>query len=255
MDFRYSDPAVGAFVLIPALLAIVLAWGTGYAWRRSGSSDATARRASLAVGGATAAWMAATWLAARSGILRLWDRNPPPFGMLILTIVGLAALLAFGGVGRRLALFVPLWALVAVQGFRLPLVLAMHAMYERGIMPVEMSFSGRNFDVVTGATALVVAALVFAGRGGRRLVAAWNVLGLALLVNVVTVALLGTPRFRYFGEHLNVWITYPPFVWLPAVMVLAALAGHLVIFSARRRGYSEYTVSSATSVELSKSIR
>jgi hypothetical protein len=109
MDFRYSDPALGASVLIPALLAVALAWGTGFAWRRGGASDAIARRASLAVGAATAAWMAATWLAARSGILRLWDRNPPPFGVLVLTIVALAALLAFGGVGRRLALFVPLW--------------------------------------------------------------------------------------------------------------------------------------------------
>ena len=147
MDVRYSDPAVAAFVLIPLLLAVALVWGTGVAWRRSGASDAEAARASLAVGAATAAWMAATWLAARSGILRHWDRTPPPFGVLLLTIVGLAALLAFGGVGRRLALVVPLWALVAVQGFRLPLELAMHAMYERGIMPVEMSFSGRNFDV------------------------------------------------------------------------------------------------------------
>jgi hypothetical protein len=225
---------VTAFVVIPLLLAVTLAWGVRFAWRRSGASDAAAARASLAVGLA-AAWMAATWLAARSGILRLWDRTPPPFGVLVLTIVALAVALAFSVVGRRLATHVPLWALVAVQGFRLPLEVAMHRMYERGIMPVEMSFSGRNFDVVTGASALVVAALVFAGRAGRRLVAAWNVLGLALLVNVVVVALLGTPRFRYFGDHLNVWITYPPFVWLPAVMVLAALAGHLVIFRALRQ--------------------
>jgi hypothetical protein len=234
MDVGYSDPAVTAFVVIPLLLAVTLAWGVRFAWRRSGALDAAAARASLAVGLA-AAWMAATWLAARSGILRLWDRTPPPFGVLMLTIVALAVALAFSVVGRRLATHVPLWALVAVQGFRLPLEVAMHRMYERGIMPVEMSFSGRNFDVVTGASALVVAALVFAGRAGRRLVAAWNVLGLALLVNVVVVALLGTPRFRYFGDHLNVWITYPPFVWLPAVMVLAALAGHLVIFRALRQ--------------------
>ena len=61
----------------------------------------------------------------------------------------------------------------------------------------------------------------------------WNVLGLALLANVVTVAILATPRFRYFGgDRLNIWVTYPPFVWLPAVMVLAALAGHLLIFRA-----------------------
>jgi hypothetical protein len=68
---------------------------------------------------------------------------------------------------------------------------------------------------------------------GRRVVLAWNVIGLALLLNVVIVAILGTPRFRYFGDDaLNVWITYPPFVWLPAVMVVAALAGHLIVFRA-----------------------
>jgi hypothetical protein len=120
-----------------------------------------------------------------------------------------------------------------VQAFRFPLELAMHDMYARGIMPVQMSYSGLNFDIVTGITALPVALLTATRRTGRLVVAAWNVLGLVLLVNVVTVAILATPRFRYFGEdHLNVWVTYPPFVWLPAVMVLAALAGHLLIFRA-----------------------
>jgi hypothetical protein len=47
----------------------------------------------------------------------------------------------------------------------------------------------------------------------------------------VTVALLSTPRFAYFGgDYLNEWVADPPYVWLPSVMVLAALAGHLVIF-------------------------
>ncbi len=65
------------------------------------------------------------------------------------------------------------------------------------------------------------------------LATAWNVLGLALLMNVVVVGILSTPRFAYFGaERLNARVMYPPFVWLPAVMVLAALAGHVVVFRA-----------------------
>jgi hypothetical protein len=212
MEFSYSDPAVTAFVVIPLLLVVALAWGAG---------------------AAAAAWLAVTWVAARSGVLRRWNQTPPPFGLLVVAVVVLAVLLAWSGLGRRLALHVPLFALVAVQAFRLPLELAMHAMYERGIMPVEMSYSGRNFDIVTGATAIVVALSLVVGRAGRGLVAAWNVMGLALLANVVVVAVLSTPRFRYFGdERLNVWVTYPPFVWLPAAMVLAALAGHLLIFRA-----------------------
>lgn len=232
---NWTDAAVLAFVIIPLMLVVVLAWGVNAASRRLGETDGARRRALAATGVVAAGWMAGTWKAADSGVLRLWDATPPPFALLVAGIVGLAVAMAFSGYGRRLARGLPLWTLVAVQGFRLPLELAMHAMYERGVMPVQMSYSGRNLDILTGGTALAVAWLAATGRGRRQLVLAWNVLGLILLVNVVTIAILSTPRFRYFGDdRLNVWVTYPPFVWLPAVMVLAALAGHLVIFRALR---------------------
>jgi hypothetical protein len=228
-----TDPAAMAFVLIPLGLVTAFVCGVWTAWSRTGASAASSRRAVMFSAAGAIAWMGITWAVARSGVLREWDRTPPPFAVLVLSILVLSAAIAYSRVGRYLALGLPLWLLVAVQGFRLPLELAMHGMYERGIMPPEMSYSGRNFDIVTGTTAIVVAILVARGYAGRGLVTAWNILGLALLFNVVVVAILGTPRFRYFGDdHLNVWVTYPPYVWLPAIMVLAALAGHLVIFRA-----------------------
>jgi hypothetical protein len=233
MSYPYSSPAVGAFIVIPAILAALFLWAVIFSWRRSGADGAATSRAVLVAGLVTFGWMAITWTAARSWFLREWDRRPPPFAFLVIGIVGLSALIAFSSVGQRLARFVPLWALVAVQAFRLPLELAMHAMSQRGIMPDVMSYSGRNFDIVTGASAIVVALLTAAGLTGRKLVMVWNSVGLLLLTNVVIVAILATPAIRYFGDQqLNVWVTYPPFVWLPAVLVLAALAGHLVIFRA-----------------------
>ena len=230
-DYSYADPVVLAFVVIPVILASAFVWAVFAACRRSGHRHA--ERVAGATAAAAGAWMAVTWVAADSGILRDWNRTPPPFGVLVLAIVALSLTIAFSDLGRRLAHFLPLWLLVGVQGFRLPLELAMHGTYERGIMPGIMSYSGRNFDILTGASAIIVAALLFAGHAGRRLAAAWNVLGLALVLNVVIVAILATPRFRYFGdENLNVWVTYPPFVWLPAVMVLAAFAGHFIVFRA-----------------------
>jgi hypothetical protein len=96
-----------------------------------------------------------------------------------------------------------------------------------------MSYSGWNFDIISGITAIAVASCVWSGRAGRRLVAAWNVLGLALLANILFVAIVSTPAFQFFGpEHVNVWVMDPPFVWLPAVMVVFALAGHLLVFRA-----------------------
>jgi hypothetical protein len=64
--------------------------------------------------------------------------------------------------------------------------------------------------------------------------------GLALLVNIMTIAIISTPRIQYFGPSAtNFFVAYPPYVWLPAIMVLAALAGHLLVFralSAQRSG-------------------
>lgn len=231
--FTWTDPAVLAFIIIPLMLVAALLWGVSAASHHLAETDAARRRVLAVTLAVAAAWMTATWAAAESGVLRQWDATPPPFALLVAGIVGLAVAMARTGYGTRLARGLPLWTLLAVQGFRLPLEVAMHAMYERGIMPVQMSYSGRNFDIVTGITAILVAWLVASGRGGRRLVLTWNILGLALLLNVVTIAILSTPRFAYFGaDRLNVWVTYPPFVWLPAVMVLAALAGHLLIFRA-----------------------
>jgi len=222
-----------AFVVIPVLLAGALVWGVAAASRRLGEDKAARRRAVMVTVAGSIAWMSVTWVAAASGALRQWYAAPPPFAAMVAGIIALSVAIAFTPYGRRLAIGLPLWALVAVQGFRLPLELAMHEMYERGVMPVQMSYEGLNYDILTGITAVIVAAVVKIGGRGRLAVAVWNVLGLALLLNVVTVAILSTPRFGYYGrDRLNEWVADPPYVWLPAVMVLAALAGHLLIFRA-----------------------
>lgn len=233
------DPVVLAFVIIPVLLVAALASGVALGSRRIGEAPGTRLRVVSLTITAAVAWMASTWAAAQSGALLDFDRTPPPFALLVVGIAILAARIALTRYGRRLVAGVPLWALVGVQAFRLPLELAMHALYERGIMPVQMSYSGRNFDIVTGITAIAVALIVRRSQAEgvtlpsrvRRLVAAWNTLGLALVLNVVIIGVLSTPRFLYFGvDHVNVFVMRTPFVWLPAVMVLAALSGHLLIF-------------------------
>jgi hypothetical protein len=228
-DYSLTDSAVLPFVLIPVLLVCLFMWGVAAAGRRLGE-PAAVRRITIAISALIAiGWMALTWALAASGVFRRWDATPPPFALLVIAMVVLALRLSLGRFGARLATGLPLWTLVAVQSFRFPLETAMHALYEQGIMPAQMSYSGRNFDIITGITALVVAVIV-RRRESRALVAIWNVMGFALLVNVVIVAILSTPRIAFFGpDRLSGFVAYPPFVWLPAVMVLAALAGHVLI--------------------------
>jgi hypothetical protein len=180
----------------------------------------------------TGLWLGAFAALSISGVLARFDQRPPPFVFMLLAIliVGIA-------VGRsRLLDSVPFWLLVGFEGFRLPLELAMHETARAGIMPNEMSFTGYNFDIVSGITALIVA--FFLKRGSSpKMAYAWNVLGLALLAGIVTIALLASPLVRAFGDgsHVNTFVAHFPYVYLPTVAVLAALVFHVALFRRMRR--------------------
>lgn len=225
-----SDFLTGSFTALAVLVAALLPLGLYWAHRRLGRSPAKARRPALTAAAGAGLWMALTGGAAVAGWLS-FTTTPPTMVPLLLAMAVLAVGLGVSRVGERLATGLPLAALVAAQGFRLPLELLMHRAYEERVMPVQMSFSGLNFDIVTGITALVVAGLLAAGRMPPWGVRAWNWLGIALLVNIVAIAILSAPLpFRVFmNEPANVWVTQAPFVWLPTVMVLAAVLGHIVV--------------------------
>lgn len=227
-----ASPLVTAFFAsLGVLLAVAFPLGVYRARRALGGSAAVARREALFAGAGAAAWLGLTLGAAALGVLNFSGR-PPTMALLLVAMVALAVGLGRSQVGEHLALGLPLAVLVGAQGFRLPLELMMHRAYEEGLMPVQMSYSGFNFDILTGATALVLAALLLAGRMPLWGVRLWNWLGLALLLNVVVIAYLSapTPMRVFMTEPANTWVLRPPFVWLPAVMVLAALLGHIVIF-------------------------
>ena len=180
--------------------------------------------------------MAVQLALASSGLLRQWDRVPPPFLLMMLATLAVTLTAALSPFGGRLAEALPFGALIGFQAFRLPLELVMHRAAAIGLMPVQMSYAGQNFDIVTGTLAIPVALLAAFNRAPLALMRVWNLLGLALLLNVVIVAVASLPVFAAFGpDRLNTWVADAPFVWLPGVLVPAALFGHVLTFR-RLRG-------------------
>ena len=177
------------------------------------------------------AWLALTAVVAGSGVLARVEARPPPFLFIGLGTLTVGIAVGASSLGASLARSIPLWALVGAQAFRVPLELVMHRAANEGTMPVEMSYSGFNFDIFSGLSAIVVA--IALRRGAPPLLAAlWSVVGSLLLAIIVTISILASPMIHAFGAgaHVNAWVTYPPFVWLPMVLVAAALAGHIIVF-------------------------
>jgi len=94
-----------------------------------------------------------------------------------------------------------------------------------------MSYSGYNFDILSGASALLVAAALLRGRAGPRVVLVWNVVSLLLLANILTIAVAATPLFHAFGPtHLKHAGRSAAVRALATILVQAALLGHVLVF-------------------------
>jgi hypothetical protein len=221
------------FLVIAGTLVLIARFGVRRGSLACGDTPEIARSLTRRFEAWAAAWFAVAIGAAASGVLREWDWRPPPLAVLLILMTAFGVAFARSTFGDRLARGLPLAWLVGFQSFRFPLELLMHGAYTEGVMPVQMSYSGRNFDILTGATALLLGVAMSIWNVPKWIVWIWNVLGLGLLLNIVSVAIASLPLFQAFGpDQVNTFVTYPPYVLLPALIVLAAWAGHLVIFRA-----------------------
>ena len=170
---------------------------------------------------------------ARSGVLDRYDTFPVPALVLLLALTLMTSAAALSPLGGKLVAGVPLGAVVGLQAFRIPVELLLHRLYVEGAVPVQMTFSGRNFDVISGASGLVLGIWLVSGRHApRAVVLAWNILGFALLANIIGIAILSTPvPFRAFVEEpANLLPSSFPYIWLPSFLVQVALGSHLLVF-------------------------
>jgi hypothetical protein len=179
-------------------------------------------------------WLVVPAILASRGALDRYSPLPAPALVLIGLLTFGTVVLAFSGFGSRIVAGTPLAGLVGYQVFRVPVEWVLHELYSQHVIPVQMTYAGRNFDIVTGVLAAALGLWLWAGHRTVWLVAAWNVIGLALLLNIVTIAVLSTPTpFRYFmSDPPNLLPSTFPYVWLPSFLVQAALFGHLLVFRA-----------------------
>lgn len=229
------QPSWAVTVGFVALVAVVSALFVAGAWRAGSrlGEAATVRRRWTALSAALAGGVLAVSAGlAAAGVLQRFTARPPPIFLLFASVTALTMTLALSRFGLRLVRGLPVAALVGYQVFRVAVELVLFALHREGVVPARLTFEGANFDVLTGLSAPVVAWLAQRGRLSRGALAGWNATGLALLVVVVTLAILSMPTpLRQFheGPPMAIGATVP-FVWLPVLLVQGALLGHLLVF-------------------------
>ncbi len=223
---------------LSVLIVVVVATAVVLAVRRA------ARGAGCAPGpltfgaaGVLSVWLAAMLVLARAGVFHEFEARPPRLLLAVATAVVLLSIATRSPLGRRLRAVSPRWFPIALQTMRGPIELGLGALYAAGRLPVHLTFHGRNFDILVGLSAPIVAFALARGWVGRRVVIAWNVLSLGLLANIVGMAIttFPGPLHRPWPGISNAVLAEPPFVWLPTFLVPLALFGHVWSLSSDER--------------------
>lgn len=164
------------------------------------------------------------------GFYQITDTIPPRFILLISPGLLITIWLFNAKKGKSFVNALNIKDLTLLHTIRIPVEITLFYLFVSGLIPEIMTFEGRNFDILSGITAPIIFLIAFSkGQMQKTLLLIWNFVCLALLINIVTIALLSakTPFQQLAFEQPNVGITYFPFVWLPSIVVPLVLISHL----------------------------
>jgi hypothetical protein len=177
-------------------------------------------------------WLAVVSVLSLSGFLSDFSVFPPR--LIIVLVIPLVTILfiTFSASLKEIVRNIRPRNLLRLQVFRVFVEILLWRLFVVNLLPIQMTFEGRNFDILAGLFGPLVA---YFFRNNKKVMIAYNIIGLCLLLNIVTIAILsipGTP-FRYFmNEPANTIVTYFPIVYLPAFLVPLAYTLHF--FSLRQ---------------------
>jgi hypothetical protein len=156
---------------------------------------------------------------------------PPRFGLLVFPPLVFIIILFVTKKGNAFIDSLDAKQLTLLHTVRIPVEIALYYLFIAKVISQEMTFEGRNFDIIAGITAPVIYYFGYVKNSiSKPILIAWNVICVGLLLNIVVVAILSvnTP-FQQFGfTQPNIAIAHFPFNWLACVIVPLVLLAHLV---------------------------
>lgn len=182
------------------------------------------------------------WLVLQSvlgyiGFYRHYNSIPPRF---LLAVLPSLLVILFLFLHKPTLVFIknmPLTTLTWLHTVRILVEIVLYYCFLQSVVPQIMTFGGRNFDIIAGLTAPLVA--YFGAQKGilpKRQILLWNIICLGFLLNIVITAVLSAPfPFQQFGfAQPNIAVFYFPFVLLPAFVVPLVLFCHLAAIAKLR---------------------
>jgi len=167
-----------------------------------------------------------------NGFYKVIDTIPPRFVLLIIPPIFLIIILFNTQKGKLFIDSLDIKVLSIIHTIRILVEIILFWLFMYKTIPVELTFEGRNFDIISGVTAPIVYYFGFIKQTlSKKLIISWNIICIGLLLNVVLNSILSSPLLfqKFEFDQPNIAVLNFPFVFLPSLIVPIILFSHFVV--------------------------
>ncbi|MGO4921248.1 hypothetical protein [Maribacter spongiicola] len=122
---------------------------------------------------------------------------------------------------------------LGIHIIRIPVELCLYQLFLKGQIPEIMTFTGWNFDILIGLSAVVI--LIYQSVKKKNLAKSyflfWNLIGLLFLSVIVLIAILSSPLpiQKFAFDQPNVALLEFPYSFLPTCIVPIVFISHFLL--------------------------
>lgn len=182
-------------------------------------------------------WSIIQSILAYTGFYQETEKIPPRFALVLIPIT----LFIILGLTPKALKWVDKNREIRISTFlhtiRVPVEIVLLYLFIHKMIPELMTFEGRNFDILAGLTAPIMGLLYLKNKVSKKILIAWNFVGLFLVSFILTNGILSAelPFQQFAFDQPNKGINYFPFVLLPATIVPIVIYTHITDIIKLRR--------------------
>lgn len=170
-------------------------------------------------------------LLSEAGIFADFSTLPPKILILPVSWLLFTVFVMLNGKTRSIIAGIPPQWLMYFQVYRIAVEWVLWRLFVEGIIPVQMTFEGFNFDILAGILLPLAGWLVFEKKVlSIRWAIIANLIGLGLVLTIFYIAVRSAPGpigADWEDPVRNTMIAYWPMIWLPGLVAPAAIMIHV----------------------------
>jgi hypothetical protein len=166
-----------------------------------------------------------------TGVLRNFDL-PPRFPLLIM-LPAIIFIIIFLRKNRKAEIItnIPNHIPLLFESFRIPVELLLHGTFLAGLIPIETTYSGYNFEIYFATSALIIGGLTYRNIISNKLILIWNILGLGFLATILAIFMTAIFYPSFWGETspmVSLDLGTMPYMLVPGFYVPLAIFMHIL---------------------------